>query len=107
MQEYGDLPVFVTVFGDQIVAESILWALEDVTEPDAFNAAVLRTHKFFPLSTISLDTLADGTDYYHMFGALSATSRLENVLVEIDTLASNVIQATEAYSDFLSTAVEA
>jgi uncharacterized protein YjfI (DUF2170 family) len=38
-----------------------------------------------------------------MFGALSATSRMTNVLLEIETLARNVIQATEAYGEFLST----
>lgn len=36
-----------------------------------------------------------------MFDALSATSRMANVLLEIETLARNVIQATEAYGEFL------
>ncbi|MCU7837055.1 MAG: YjfI family protein [gamma proteobacterium symbiont of Taylorina sp.] len=101
MHEYGDLPVFVTVSGDQLVAESILWAVSQVVDKSLFNEAVLRTHKYFPLSSISLDKEADGEDYYQMFGALSASSSLENVIFEIDILASNVIQATEAYDDFI------
>jgi len=72
-----------------------------------FNDAVLRTHKYFPLSTISLDKLGDDGDYYHMFGALSSSSILHNVVFEIEVLANNVIQATEAYSEFLSIPVAA
>lgn len=107
MHEYGDLPVFVTVAGDQIIAESVLWSADDVIDQAGLNDAVLRTHKYFPLSTISLDTLGHGKDYYHMFGALSSTSDLANVVFEIEVLASNVIQATEAYADFLKTPNEA
>ncbi len=107
MHEYGDLPVFVTVAGDQIIAESVLWSADDVIDQVGLNDAVLRTHKYFPLSTISLDTLAHGKDYYHMFGALSSASELANVVFEIEVLASNVIQATEAYADFLKTPNEA
>ena len=104
--DFGDLPVFVTVFGDQIIAEAVLWAASDVTDSERFNDAVLRTHKFFPLSTISLDTLTDGQDYYQMFGALSATSRIQNIVLEIETLANNVLQAVEAYDEFLASPVE-
>ena len=107
MSEYGDLPVYLTVYGDQILVEAVLWAATDVTDMSGFNEAILRTHKYFPLSTVSLDNLADGTDYYQMFGALSAASRLSDVVFEIEVLASNVIQATEAYSEFLTIPVEA
>lgn len=102
MKEYGDLPIFLTVAGDQIIAESVLWPVTDVIDPAGFNEAVLRTHKLFPLSTISLDKIEDDEDYYHMFGALSATSILPNVILEIEVLASNVIQAAEAYAGYLS-----
>jgi len=107
MIEYGDLPVFATVSGDQIIVESVLWSVNEVVDSDRFNETVLRTHKYFPLSTISLDSLGKSGDYYHMFGALSSSSRLQNVVVEIEVLASNVIQATEAYSEFLTISVEA
>lgn len=107
MHEYGDLPVFITVAGEQIIAESVLWSADEVSDQAGLNEAVLRTHKYFPLSTISLDTLAHGKDYYHMFGALSSTSDLANVVFEIEVLASNVIQATEAYAEFLITPYEA
>lgn len=101
MSEFGDLPVFATVAGEQIIVESVLWPLTDVSDVAGFNEAVLRTHKFFPLSTISLDRMEDGMDYYHMFGALSAASSMADVVLEIEVLATNVIQATEAYNEFL------
>jgi uncharacterized protein YjfI (DUF2170 family) len=107
MHEYGDLPVFITVSGEQIIAESVLWSAEEVTDQAGLNDAILRTHKYFPLSNISLDTLAHGKEYYHMYGALSSTSDLANVVFEIEMLASNVIQATEAYADFLQAPCEA
>jgi uncharacterized protein YjfI (DUF2170 family) len=101
MKAFGDLPVFLTVVGEQIIVESVLWPVSAVFDVAGFNDAVLRTHKYFPLSTISLDTMANGESVYHMFGALSASSLLSNVLFEIDMLANNVIQATQAYAEFL------
>lgn len=107
MKQYGDLPIFVTVAGEQILAESVLWPLEDVRGVEQFNDEVLRTHKLFPLSTISLDTMPGGDQYYTMFGALSATSIIENVIFEIETLADNVIKATEAYGDYIGLNLQA
>lgn len=101
MKGFGDLPVFMTVAGEQILVESVLWPKSSVINVPAFNDAVLRTHKYFPLSTISLDSMEDGEDYYHMFGALSSSSIISNIVFEIEALATNVIQATEAYSEFL------
>ena len=40
-------------------------------------------------------------DYYLMFGSLSASSDLSDIVYEIEVLASNVIHATEAYADML------
>ncbi|MEC8429025.1 MAG: DUF2170 family protein, partial [Pseudomonadota bacterium] len=57
--------------------------------------------------TISLDKVSGNEDYYHMFGALSSTSSLQNIIFEIEVLANNVLQATEAYSEFLSIPVAA
>lgn len=107
MLEFGDLPLFLTVAGEQIIVEAILWGADEVSDVARFNDTILRTHKYFPLSTISLDTLSDGKDYYHMFGALSAASILPNIVFEIETLASNVINATEAYGEYLTPSIAA
>lgn len=107
LHQFGDLPVFLTVSGQQIIAEAVLWSINEVNDRNAFNEAVLRTHKYFPLSTISLDQIAGKTDYYYMFGALSSTSSIENIIAEVETLGSNVIQATEAYAEYISLPVAA
>ena len=101
MHDFGDLPIFITVSGEQILAESVLFSLDDVINTAEFNEYVLRTHKYLPLSTISLEHDSEQGDYYHMFGALSATSSLNDIVLEIDTLADNTIQATEAFKTFL------
>ncbi|GHA07852.1 hypothetical protein GCM10008090_17100 [Arenicella chitinivorans] len=101
MHEYGDLPIFITAGGDQILAEAVLFSADDVKDTAKFNEYVLKTHKYLPLSTISLDHDETHGDYYHMFGALSATSSINDVVHEIEVLAENVIQATEAFRAFL------
>ncbi len=107
MHEYGDLPIFMTVSGEQILVEAVLWPASAVTDPVGFNETLLRTHKYFPLSAICLDSVSGDEDYYQMFGSLSSGSVLASVVFEIEILASNVIQATEAYSEFLNVKVEA
>lgn len=54
MHEYGDLPLFIAVFGEQIIVEALLWPSTEVSDVAAFNEEVLRTHKLFPLSSIGL-----------------------------------------------------
>lgn len=104
MHDYGDLPVFLAVVGGHIVVESLLWPVALVRDVAAFNDQVLRTHKLFPLSSISIETLSDGEEAYIMFGALSAASSLADVALEIETLADNVIRATEAFEPQLRVA---
>lgn len=104
MQQYGDLPVYLAVCGEQIIVESLLWPLSEVKNSAQFNEMLLKTHKFIPLSSIGLETFEDGATYYYMFGALSARSLLANIIFEIDCLGSNVIQATQAFSVFLKSA---
>ena len=101
MHNYGDLPIFLTVSGEQILAEAVLFSLNDVADTAKFNEYVLKTHKYLPLSTISIETDEAHGDYYYMFGALSASSSINEVVLEIDTLAENTIQATEAFKSFL------
>jgi uncharacterized protein YjfI (DUF2170 family) len=104
MHEFGDLPIFVSVAGDQVIVEAVLWPTSEVRDAVEFNETVLRTHKYFPLSTISLGQRAND-DYYVMFGSLSASSDLSDIVHEIEVLASNVIHATEAYADMLKPAL--
>lgn len=101
MHEYGDLPIFIAIMGEQIVAEVVLWPASDIGNKVRFHEEVLRSHKFFPLSSIGLEVLPDGEECYIMYGALSASSLIENVVLELEVLADNVINATAAFESFL------
>jgi hypothetical protein len=103
MHDYGDLPIFMAVVGRQIVVEAMMWPVSQVRDAARFNEELLRTHRLFPLSTLGIETI-DGEAVYIMFGALSAASSLPDVMFEIETLADNVIRATEAYEWHLQVA---
>ena len=97
MAEFGDLPIYVSVSGSQIIVDSLLWPVAVVKDTATFNMMLLRTHKLFPLSTFGITSGPDGKEYYEIFGSLSAGSIFESVLFEIETLADTAIQAVEAY----------
>lgn len=97
MSDFGDLPLLVSVSGSQIVADTLLWPVDEVDDVAAFNMMILRTHKLFPLSTFAIQVGPDDRDYYEMFGSLSAGSTLDSVIFELETLADNAMQAAEAY----------
>jgi len=101
MVEFGDLPLLMSVSGSQVLVETLLWPVAEVDDAAAFNEMILKTHKILPLSTFGIRQGPDGTDYYEMFGSLSAGSILESVLFEIETLADNAMQAAAAYQSIL------
>ncbi len=101
MTEFGDLPLLMSVSGSQILVDTLLWPVDGVNEPAAFNEMILKTHKLLPLSTFGIRQGPDGREYYEMFGSLSAGSILESVLFEIETLADNAMQAAAAYQSDL------
>ena len=100
MHEFGDLSVFIAVGGEQIIVEAFLWPVAQVLDPVVFNAHVLRTHKLLPLSMIALQDVG-GVAGYAMLGELDTRSSLANLMFEIETLADNVLNATEAYAAYL------
>jgi uncharacterized protein YjfI (DUF2170 family) len=100
MHEFGDLSIFIAVGGEQIIVEAFLWPVAQVLDPVAFNAHVLRTHKLLPLSMIALQDVG-GVAGYTMLGELDTRSSLANLMFEIETLADNVLNATDAYAAYL------
>ena len=101
MTEFGDLPLLMSVSGSQILVDTLLWPVDEVSDPAAFNELIMRTHKLLPLSTFGIRLGPDGKDYYEMFGSLSAGSILESILFEIETLADNAMQAAASYQSDL------
>ncbi len=101
MTEFGDLPLLMSVSGSQILVDTLLWPVDAVNDPAAFNEMIMKTHKLLPLSTFGIRQGPDGREYYEMFGSLSAGSILESILFEIETLADNAMQAAAAYQSDL------
>lgn len=101
LNEFGELPIQMSVSGEIIVAQALLWERSLVKDPAAFNEHVMMTEKMFELANISLDRLSNGTWVYVMYGSLRATSSLSDIIFEIQTLAANVLEAAEAYREHL------
>lgn len=102
--EFGGLPVFIAVVGEQIIVDTLLVDQDTITDPVKFNDAILRSRELFPLSSIGIETMPNEQTVYNMFGALSSASSLTNVVTEIHTLVENVQRATEAFTGFFKTA---
>ncbi|MFP8966856.1 DUF2170 family protein [Pokkaliibacter sp. CJK22405] len=92
---------FLTVQGEQVLVESLLCKVADITDTAAFNDQILRTHKtMFPLTTLGISAV--GTEeFYVAFGALSASSKPESVLVEVETLFLNIEGMLEFFAAFI------
>lgn len=104
MRQYGDLPLFLAIGQERIVVEALMWPVEQVRDPAAFNELALRTGKLLPLSTIGIEEI-DSVPCYTLSGSLDAHSSLANVVYEIETLADNAINAVQVYAPLLKVAV--
>jgi uncharacterized protein YjfI (DUF2170 family) len=94
------IDAWLAISGEQIIVESLLFSLDEVTDSSALNEEILRTHMIFPLTTIGISKVAS-VDYYTAFGSLSAQSKEESVLIEVSTLFQNVEAFIDAYQSFL------
>ncbi|MFC4698870.1 DUF2170 family protein [Glaciecola siphonariae] len=94
------IDAWLAISGEQILVESLLFSIDEVADAAAMNNEILRTHMLFPLTTIGISNVAGG-EYYTAFGSLSAQSKKESVLIEIQTLFQNVEAFIDAYQGFL------
>lgn len=101
LRDFGDLPVQITVSGEQIMVSSALWEASQVKDRARFNEQALMLNPINALSNIGLIALAPGRDLYIMFGELSASSDLSHVIEEVRVLADNTIEAAEAFAEQL------
>ena len=95
------LDAWIAISGEQILVESLLFAQSEVSDVNALNAAILRTHMVFPLTTVGVSNL-NGEDYYTAFGSLSAQSKESSILIEVETLFQNVEAFLDAYQEYLN-----
>jgi len=92
MREHGDLAVFLSAAGEQLVASTLLWPIDEQADADAFNRFILKAQKLVPLSNFAI-TDVDGRDYYELIGELAAASPIEMIVLELRVLADNAISA--------------
>lgn len=97
MPDHGDLVIQIAASGDQIFVSAPLCNASQIKDRHRFNEACLRLNPMNPLSNVGLLTV-DGDDLYIVFGELSATAPLSNVIEEILVLADNTLDAAEAFS---------
>jgi uncharacterized protein YjfI (DUF2170 family) len=99
--DFGDVHVFIALTGEIAIVQATLFPVSQVTDTARLNDRILRTEKLFDLANISIDTHPDGSEYYVIYGALRASSSLDDIEFEIDTLAHNAVNAAAAYREFI------
>jgi uncharacterized protein YjfI (DUF2170 family) len=92
MTDAGNLEIFVSVSDQQIAANVLLWPVDEQPDRHAFNEFLLKAQKLVPLSNFGITTVGD-REYYELFGELSTTSSIEDILIELQMLADNAIEA--------------
>ena len=99
MNDYGDLRLNVLFTSRQIIIETIICPLSAIQRQDLFNAFILRHQKLLPLSSVAISRLKND-EYYVAFGALSLNSSLEDVVLQIATLAANALDLAELIEQY-------
>jgi uncharacterized protein YjfI (DUF2170 family) len=94
------IDAWLAISGEQILIESLLFSSKEVKDKAELNEEILKTHAIFPLTTVGITQVA-GEEYYSAFGALSAQSKAESVMIEIETLFQNVEAFLDAYQEHL------
>ncbi|MDQ6976359.1 MAG: DUF2170 family protein [Mariprofundaceae bacterium] len=99
IEDREELPIFVSVSDEQILCIAYLFKEDEVKEGmlDDINHAMLTANISIPLSAFAkIDA------QYVIYGALSVRSHLDDVVHELDVLASNTIDAIEAMHPYLN-----
>jgi hypothetical protein len=95
------IDAWLAISGEQILVETLLFASLEVKDKAALDHEILSTHMLFPLTTVGISTVGD-EEYYVAFGALSAQSKSESIVIEVETLFQNVASFLDAYETHLS-----
>lgn len=99
MNDYGDLPLSVLFTSRQIIIETIICPVSSIHQQDEFNVFLLRNQKLLPLSSVGISRVQHD-EYYVAFGALSLNSSLDDVVLEMTTLADNALDLAEITEEY-------
>ncbi len=98
VEDRDELPIFVSASESQLLCIAYLFREDEVKEDAVadMHRAMLASNVPMPLSSFAT---IDGQ--YVVFGALSVNSGIEDIVHELETLASNAVDAIEAMQSFL------
>ncbi len=100
LKDYGDLELTLTLTQKQILVETNISPVNVISRPAEFNLFLLRLQKILPLSTVGISQIQQ-QEFYIAFGSLAVNSSLDNVILEIETLAENALELAELIEEFV------
>ncbi|EGT0661549.1 DUF2170 family protein [Citrobacter werkmanii] len=99
MNDYGDLPLSILLTSRQIIIETVICPVSSIHQQNEFNLFLLRNQKLLPLSSVGISRVQQD-EYYVAFGALSLNSSLDDVVLEMTTLADNALDLAEITEEY-------
>ncbi|QBX81538.1 YjfI family protein [Citrobacter tructae] len=99
MNDYGDLSLGILFTSRQIIIETVICPVSSINQQDEFNIFLLRNQKLLPLSSVGVSRVQQD-EYYIAFGALSLNSSLDDVVLEMTTLADNALDLAEITEEY-------
>ncbi|WP_336284422.1 YjfI family protein [Citrobacter arsenatis] len=99
MNDYGDLPLSILFTSRQLIIETVICPVSSINQQDEFNIFLLRNQKLLPLSSVGISHVQQD-EYYVAFGALSLNSSLNDVVLEMTTLADNALDLAEITEEY-------
>lgn len=99
VQDREELPIYMTVDEGQILCITYLWNHREIKAGmrEELMDVLLTLNVSIPLSAFS----KIGSQYI-LFGALSPESSIEDLLLEIEVLSENSLEAIDTVSEFLN-----
>ena len=99
VEDRQEFPILVTVDDEQILCLTYLWS-EDQVKPDKRTEMLsMLLEMNVPLPLSSFGKIGDR---YVVFGALSVTAAMEDVVTELEVLSENTLEAIEVASAYLN-----
>lgn len=94
-----EFPVFVTIDDSQILCVSNLWNKSEIRDgaENELNRILLELSLPVPLSAFAITRGGQ----YSIYGSMSPTSIIDNVILEVETLSDNTLSAIEEFSEYL------
>ena len=98
VEDREELPIFISANEDQILCIAYLFHRDEIKDgmEDAMNRDMLLANISIPLSSF-----ARIDEQYVIYGALAVSSKLEDIVHEIEILSSNTLDAIEAMRHYL------